>query len=140
MTRQECTDFLQWALPQLGLRWAGYRKVRHLVCKRVARRLRELGLAGLAEYRARVARDAAERERLRGLCRIPVSRFYRDRAVFDALRDVVLPGLARRAAGRARSRLHAVLRSLAPEVMPTPAIFVRQRGRGSARIAWRRTR
>jgi chemotaxis protein methyltransferase CheR len=97
MTHQECIAFLQWALPQLGLRWAGYRKVQGLVCKRLAHRLRELGLATLVEYRERVAQDESERERLGALCRIPISRFYRDRGVFDALRDIVLPALAERA-------------------------------------------
>lgn len=105
--RHECTAFLQWALPQLGLRWAGFRKVQGLVCKRLARRLRELGLAALAEYRERIAQDAAEREHLHALCRIPISRFYRDRGVFDALRDAVLPALARRAAERGERLLQA---------------------------------
>jgi len=107
MTHQECVAFLQWALPQLGLRWAGYRKVRGLVCKRLAHRLRELAIADLAKYRERVVADAAERERLGALCRIPISRFYRDRGVFDALRDMALPALARRVAGRGERTLRA---------------------------------
>lgn len=37
----DCVAFLQWALPQLGLRWAGYRRVRGTVCRRLRRRLRE---------------------------------------------------------------------------------------------------
>jgi len=104
---RECTEFLQWALPQLGLRWAGFRKVRHLVCKRLGRRLRELGLADPAHYRAVLERDAAERLAFDGLCRIPVSRFYRDRGVFDALRDEVLPRLAQEASTRGQQRLRA---------------------------------
>lgn len=107
MAHRDCTAFLQWALPQLRLRWPGYRKVRGLVCKRLAHRLRELGLADLAQYRVRVAGDALERERLAALCRIPISRFYRDRGVFDALRDAVLPALAARAAGRGERTLRA---------------------------------
>lgn len=39
---------------------------------------------------------------LDGLCRITISRFYHDRHVFDALRTVVLPEIAR----RAQARLH----------------------------------
>jgi chemotaxis protein methyltransferase CheR len=107
MAHRECIAFLQWALPQLGLRWAGYRKVQGLVCKRLAHRLRELGIADLAQYRERVVQDAAERERLGALCRIPISRFYRDRGVFDALRDVVLPTLAQRAVERGDRTLRA---------------------------------
>jgi chemotaxis protein methyltransferase CheR len=39
MTDRECVEFLQWALPQLGLRWPGFRKVRHQIHKRLNRRL-----------------------------------------------------------------------------------------------------
>ena len=87
--------FLQWALPRLRLRWSGYRKVRGQVCKRLARRLRELELADLAAYEAFLSRHPDEWQRLDGLCRITISRFYRDRGVFDFLGAAVLPELAR---------------------------------------------
>jgi chemotaxis protein methyltransferase CheR len=87
--------FLQWALPQLGLRWAGFRKPRGQVLKRVRRRARALGLDGLAEYRRYLEAHPREWARLEPLCRVTISRFYRDRGVFDALRETVLPALAR---------------------------------------------
>jgi hypothetical protein len=34
VTDAECVVFLQWALPRLGLRWQGFRKVRRQVCRR----------------------------------------------------------------------------------------------------------
>ncbi|MBD3220355.1 chemotaxis protein CheR [bacterium] len=89
--------FLQWALPRLGLRWPGFRKVRGQVLKRVGRRMRDLGLASLDDYRRRLASDPAEWSVLSDLCRVTISRFRRDRGVWDALGEVVLPGLARRA-------------------------------------------
>lgn len=92
-TRDQCTALLQWALPRLGLRWAGFRRVRGQVCKRIGRRLAELGLDADG-YRDRLARDAAERARLDAFCRVTISRFWRDRAVFDRLRDDLLPALA----------------------------------------------
>jgi chemotaxis protein methyltransferase CheR len=52
MTDQDCIAFLQWALPRLGLRWPGLRKVRRQVHKRINRRLEELGLARIADYRS----------------------------------------------------------------------------------------
>jgi hypothetical protein len=45
MTDSECVDFLQWALPQLGLRWPGFRKVQRQVHKRISRRGFRLGMA-----------------------------------------------------------------------------------------------
>jgi len=91
----DCIAFLQWALPRLGLHWPGFRKVRRQVCKRIARRLRQLGLPDAAAYRARLESDPAEVRALGALCTIPISRFYRDREVFDCLGAEVLPALAR---------------------------------------------
>ena len=98
MRDQDCIALLQWCLPQLGLRWPGYRKVRRTVCKRVDRRIRELGLSGPDAYRDYLVANAGEWQELETFCRIPISRFYRDREVFKAIETVVLPDLATRAA------------------------------------------
>lgn len=105
MTESECTGFLQAALPRLRLRWPGLRKVRRLVCKRLARRLRELGLPDLAAYRTYLQRHPGEWDVLDGFCRIPISRFYRDREVFASLEQDVLPVLARAAVAAGRTEL-----------------------------------
>jgi chemotaxis protein methyltransferase CheR len=93
VTDAECVRFLQWALPRLGLRWQGFRKVRRQVCRRVSRRIAEVGLSGADTYRAYLKDNEEEWDVLAGLCRVTISRFWRDRAVFEALRDVVLPAL-----------------------------------------------
>jgi chemotaxis protein methyltransferase CheR len=90
----QCTAFLQWALPRLGMRWAGFRKVRRQVCKRLGRRLAELGLPDLDAYRALLERDPGEWARLEILIHITISRFYRDRETFAFLQEEVLPALA----------------------------------------------
>src|SRR5215210_2258556 len=102
MTGDPCVEFLQWALPRLGLRWAGFRKVRRQVCRRVARRMAALGLPDHAAYRAHLAAHPEEWAVLRALTPVTISRFGRDRAVFGALADEVLPAVAAaaRAAGR----------------------------------------
>ncbi|MEE8226367.1 MAG: CheR family methyltransferase, partial [Kiloniellales bacterium] len=105
MRDEDCVRFLQWCLPPLGLRWAGYRRVRRTVCKRIERRRRELGLADAAAYRACLIADPGEWTRLDALCRISISRFYRDRAVFDHLVCDVLPNLATKAGRRADTAL-----------------------------------
>jgi chemotaxis protein methyltransferase CheR len=87
-------DFLKWCLPRLRLRWPGYRKVRGLVGKRLNRRLAELGLADLSAYRTFLMREPAEWARLDAMCCIPISRFYRDRGVFDAIGQQLLPEAA----------------------------------------------
>jgi len=102
---EACIEFLQWALPRLGLRWAGYRKVRRQVCRRVAARARALGLADAHAYRQRLESEPAEWRALARLCTIPISRFYRDRNLFDCLGSAVLPALAQSARERGASSL-----------------------------------
>jgi chemotaxis protein methyltransferase CheR len=80
------------------MRWAGFRKVRRQVCRRIERRLRELDLAGVDGYRAYLESTPGEWQHLDALCHVTISRFYRDRAVFALLERSVLPELATRAA------------------------------------------
>lgn len=95
MKASECIEFLQQMLPRLRLRWPGFRKVRGQVCKRVRHRLQELALADVAAYRAYLESHPAEWEVLDGMCHITISRFYRDKGVFDFLARQVLPEIAR---------------------------------------------
>jgi chemotaxis protein methyltransferase CheR len=94
MTDAEYVTLLQWATPRLGLRWAGYRDVRGQVCKRIRRRIGQLGLGDAAAYRARLEAQPEEWAVLEGLCVVTISRFYRDRGVWDTLRQAVLPAVA----------------------------------------------
>lgn len=94
MRQSECVEFLQWCLPRLRMRWPGFRKVRSQVCKRLARRLRELDFDDLDAYRRYLQLDDEEWKHLDSMCRVTVSRFYRDHGVFEALETDVLPALA----------------------------------------------
>jgi chemotaxis protein methyltransferase CheR len=105
MKDADCVVLLQWALPRLGMRWPGFRKPRRQVCRRIKGRIAELGLADASEYRARLERDRAEWQALAALCTVSISRFYRDREVFDCLGARVLPALATAALERGRERL-----------------------------------
>jgi chemotaxis protein methyltransferase CheR len=103
VSETDCTAFLQWALPQLNLRWLGFRKVRRQVCKRLKRRMKDLGLADFSAYQARLAVDPTEWRGLDDCCHITISRFFRDRAVFEILRRCVLPDIAARAIREGRA-------------------------------------
>ncbi|UCH46470.1 MAG: chemotaxis protein CheR [Betaproteobacteria bacterium] len=105
MKDEQCVRFLQWALPQLHMRWPAFRKVRKQVCKRVDARMRELGVAGIDEYKAYLHDHADEWIQLDALCRITISRFYRDQGVFATLQDSVLPILAQQALERGATQL-----------------------------------
>lgn len=88
-----CIELLRWALPRLGLAWDGFRKPRRQVCKRVARRMRALDVLDAAAYRSVLERDPGEWTVLERLCRVTISRFFRDRGVWWHLRAVALPDL-----------------------------------------------
>lgn len=90
----ECIEFLQWCLPRLRLRWPGFRKVHKQVCKRLSTRLRERGLSGLSAYQDYLGDHPDEWQTLDSFCQITISRFYRDRGVFDTVRSQILPALA----------------------------------------------
>jgi len=97
MKDEACIHFLQWALPHLHLHWPGFRKVRKQVCKRIAGRLAELRLVDIRAYQEYCQYHKPEWQILDRLCRITISRFYRDRKVFDCLGAEVMPALVRTA-------------------------------------------
>ncbi|MBI4864511.1 MAG: methyltransferase domain-containing protein [Candidatus Riflebacteria bacterium] len=97
MTDDDCVRILREWCPRHGLRFEGFRRVRSQVRKRIGRRLVELGLAAVERYLERLEADPAEQLQLESFCRISISRFYRDRLVFDRLREAELPRLAREA-------------------------------------------
>lgn len=105
MADRDCVAFLQWALPRLGLRWPGFRKVRRQVCRRIRRRMAELGIARLGAYRDHLRDSDAEWRVLDHLCRVTISRFFRDRGLFHRLGDEALPALAATARDRGDRRL-----------------------------------
>jgi chemotaxis protein methyltransferase CheR len=62
--------------------------------------MRELDLASVDAYRDWLESHTAEWVLVQESCRIPISRFYRDRGVFDRLREIVIPALAKSAMER----------------------------------------
>ncbi|MEW5848192.1 MAG: CheR family methyltransferase [Myxococcota bacterium] len=107
MDRDQCHRFLAENVPRMGLRWQGYRRVSGQVCKRLSRRIHELGLTGLSDYSDHLQHHPDEWRVLEALCRITVSRFYRDRDVFNHLVDVEIPALATQACEAGRTTLRA---------------------------------
>ena len=108
MKDADCVAFLQWALPRLDRPWAGFRKVRRQLCRRIERRIRALGLADVHAYRAHLESHDAEWSSLDALCPITISCFYRDTATWELLAAEVLPALAAAASTRAGHRLRAL--------------------------------
>ena len=97
MNDQQCVEFLRWSLPRLDYKWQGFRKVRRQICKRLKRRLQELSISDISIYKDYLSNNQKEWAILDSLLYISISRFYRDREIFDLLKNEILPSLAQRA-------------------------------------------
>jgi chemotaxis protein methyltransferase CheR len=107
MKEAELATFMKSVLPRVGLRWAGFRNVSRTVKKRLVRRMAELGAADLDAYAAHLASHPEEWPVLDAMCRIPISRFHRDHAVFERLASELLPERAQEALAGGRTAVRA---------------------------------
>jgi len=96
MKDDDCILFLQEVLPRLQLRWHGFLKVHRQVCKRVRRRIALLGLSDVQAYRAWLDTHPDEWRVLDAFCQITISRFYRNKRVFQCLETDVIPHIVQR--------------------------------------------
>lgn len=83
-------------LDQLDRPWAGYRKVRKGVKKRLRRHMLELGCVSLGPYLDRLIRDPKARAACENCLRVTISRFFRDRQLWHTLRSRILTDLVQR--------------------------------------------
>jgi chemotaxis protein methyltransferase CheR len=82
------------------MRWLGFRKVHSQTSKRIHRRIKQLDVDGIAGYRSYLEKHSDEWQTLDALCRVTISRFYRDKQMFAFLEHEVLPDLAQRVIAR----------------------------------------
>jgi chemotaxis protein methyltransferase CheR len=92
MNGRDCQALLEWVAGPLALRAQGFRRVKGQVAKRVGKRLAALGLADAQAYRAYLDAHPEEWPVLDSLCRITISRFFRDAPWWHFLVAQVLPG------------------------------------------------
>jgi len=100
-----CHEFLQHVLPKLGYRWAGFRKVRRQVCRRIHQRMQEIETNNFRNYLNYLEKNAQEWDTLDRMLDITITRFYRDRGVFEIVEKTVLPDLIVRARHERRRQL-----------------------------------
>jgi len=79
------------------MRWQGFRKVRKQVCKRIERRIGALGLSDVSAYQSYLEQDPEEWRILDSFCCISISRFYRDKGLFQFLERDALLNMAQKA-------------------------------------------
>jgi len=86
-------EFLKEVAPLFGLQWRPFR--RRGIKRKIERRLTEAGLSRLDEYLIKVEKDPQETVRLSEILTVTISRFYRDREVFDLLGNSIIPMIIR---------------------------------------------
>jgi len=80
-------------LRYFGRSWSGYRRVRRGVMKRLRAHMLTLECRSLTEYLQRLETETEERQRSERCMDVSISRFFRDRDLWQVLGGVVLPGL-----------------------------------------------
>src|SRR3990170_1620453 len=92
MSSDECEAFPPAVPPPTGLSPSAYR--RRNIKRRIVRRMESAGIHDFPRYRDLVRRDPAEQAILRSLLVVTISRFFRNKTVFQVLFREVLPRLA----------------------------------------------
>ncbi|MBL7177499.1 MAG: protein-glutamate O-methyltransferase CheR [Desulfobacteraceae bacterium] len=89
-------------LQHLGFSWEGYRKVRKGVKKRIRRHMHDLGCQNLTEYLLEIDRNDETRHQCERLMTVSISRFFRDRKLWEILQTEILPELIEKNKGKLR--------------------------------------
>jgi chemotaxis protein methyltransferase CheR len=80
-------------LDHLELSWSGYRKVRKGVKKRISRHMKTLNCSNMAGYLHEIDKSKETRDECDRLMTVSISRFFRDKKLWDLLLDEILPEL-----------------------------------------------
>jgi len=89
-------------LSQFGFSWDGYRKVRRGVKKRVTRHMRQVNCRTMQAYFSLLNQNKEARRHFNCLMTVSISRFFRDRQLWEVLETEVLPGLIREGHNRVK--------------------------------------
>lgn len=79
-----------------GLSWKGYRKVRKGVEKRLSRMLEQFGYARVEDLLAELESDPVLKQQVAYSLTVSISRFFRDRKLWEVLQRSVLPAILAR--------------------------------------------
>jgi chemotaxis methyl-accepting protein methylase len=86
-------DQFRQLLDDLGFSWQGYRKVRKGVMKRLVRHMRLLHISDAGDYLKRIRAVPEMRREAERLMTVPISRFFRDRPLWSAIKEKLLPDI-----------------------------------------------
>ncbi len=87
-------EFLKEATPLFGLQWRPFK--RRGIRRKIERRMAQIGLLGYEEYLLRVKTDPTEKIYLSKILTITISRFFRDKEVFQTIETSLLPAILKK--------------------------------------------
>ena len=80
-------------LEHLELSWPGYKKVRKGVKKRISRHMMELNCSDISGYLLELGRNVEARNECEQLMTVSISRFFRDKKLWEFLEGEIFPDL-----------------------------------------------
>ena len=92
MDDQQFRQLLQY----LGLSWQGYRKVRKGVKRRIGRHMQVLGCQNVTAYMLELDKSEELRRKCERIMTVSISRFFRDRNLWEILQKEILPQFVER--------------------------------------------
>jgi chemotaxis methyl-accepting protein methylase len=84
-------EFIKEAAPLLDLQWRRFK--RGGIKRKVERRITELGLSNFEDYLLKIKRDPEEKSCLSQILTVTITRFFRDKEVFDILENSIIPSI-----------------------------------------------
>jgi chemotaxis methyl-accepting protein methylase len=87
-------EFLREVAPLLGLQWRPFQ--RKGIKRKVERRIAEISLSGFEEYLLKIKEESEERTYLSKILTVTISRFFRDREVFNILETSLIPTIVKK--------------------------------------------
>ena len=99
-------QFIKEAAPLLDLQWRRFK--RGGIKRKVERRLTEIGLSNFEDYLLKIRRNPEEQSHLSKILTVTISRFYRDKEVFDLLENFIIPAILKNKKGKDEFKIWSV--------------------------------
>ena len=99
-------EFLKEVAPLFGLQWRPFQ--RRGVKRKIKRRIVEVRLSNFDEYLLKVQKDSEEQSHLSKILTVTISRFYRDKEVFDTLESSIIPAIIKNKKGKDEFKIWSI--------------------------------
>ena len=99
-------QFIKEVAPLLDLQWRRFK--RGGIKRKVERRLTEIGLSNFEDYLLKIRRNSEEQSYLFKILTVTISRFYRDKEVFNLLEHSIIPAILKNKKGKDEFKIWSI--------------------------------